>query len=210
MSVRIWRAGEPLEELAAAVGRGVVVAVPTESSYGLAVDPRDEEAVGRLYALKRRAGRLPFPVVFGERAQLGELPVDPEAAIVRRFGHLWPAPLSLVVPLRSPLPAALGESTTAVRVPDHEQLRGLLLALGRPLTATSANLSGEPPALDVAGAVRLLEGLEEAWVVDGGTLPGGPPSTLVAMVGTEVRLVRPGRFPFDRLQPAPETAEGAA
>lgn len=208
MSVRIWRAGEPLGELAAAVERGVVVAIPTESSYGLAVDPRDDEAVGRLYALKRRAGRLPFPLVLGERAQLAALPVDPEAAIVRRFGHLWPAPLSLVVPLRSPLPAALGESTVAVRVPDHELLRELLLALGRPLTATSANLSGEPPALDLAGAARLLEGLDEAWVIDGGTLPGGAPSTLVAMVGTEVRVVRPGRFPLDRLHAAGEAPEG--
>ncbi|MCL4838652.1 MAG: L-threonylcarbamoyladenylate synthase, partial [Thermoanaerobaculia bacterium] len=175
MSVRIWRAGEPLGELAAAVERGVVVAIPTESSYGLAVDPRDGEAVGRLLAFKRRAGRLPFPLVIGDRAQLAALPVDPEAAIVRRFGHLWPAPLSLVVPLRSPLPAALGESTTAVRVPDHEQLRELLLALGRPLTATSANLSGEPPALDVESAARLLESLDEALVVDGGALPGGAP-----------------------------------
>ncbi|MCZ7651098.1 MAG: L-threonylcarbamoyladenylate synthase [Thermoanaerobaculia bacterium] len=209
MSVRIWRAGEPLGELAAAVERGVVVAIPTESSYGLAVDPRDGEAVGRLLAFKRRAGRLPFPLVIGDRAQLAALPVDPEAAIVRRFGHLWPAPLSLVVPLRSPLPAALGESTTAVRVPDHEQLRELLLALGRPLTATSANLSGEPPALDVESAARLLESLDEAWVVDGGALPGGAPSTLVAMVGTEVRLVRPGRFPVDQLRAAGETAEGA-
>ena len=209
MSVRIWRPGDSLRELAGAVARGVVVAVPTESSYGLAVDPRDADAVGRLYAFKRRAGRLPFPVVIGDRTQLAALPVDEEAPIVARLGHLWPAPLSLVVPLQSPLPAALGESTVAIRVPDHPLLCELLLALGAPLTATSANLSGEPPALDAAAAAALLAGLDEAWVVDGGPLPGGLPSTLVALVGAELRMVRPGRFPFERLAAAePEGAAG--
>ncbi|HNU82916.1 MAG TPA: L-threonylcarbamoyladenylate synthase [Thermoanaerobaculia bacterium] len=202
MSVRIWRPGEPLEGLAGAVAAGRVIAIPTESSYGLAVDPRDGDAVGRLFAFKRRAGRLPFPVVIGERAQLSLLPVDPAAPIMAQFGHLWPAPLSLVVPLRRPLPAALGESTAAIRIPDHALLRELLCALGVPLTATSANRAGEPPALSVEEAAALLAELDEAWVVDGGTLPGGLPSTLVAMVGSEVRMVRQGRFPIARLVPA--------
>jgi L-threonylcarbamoyladenylate synthase len=85
-----------------------------------------------------------------------------------------------------------------VRVPDHERLRGLLAELGHGLTATSANRSGEEPLLDPAEAARLLTG-HDAVVVDGGVLPGGPPSTLVAIEGERLVVLRAGRFPAERL-----------
>lgn len=175
------------------MARGAIVAIPTESSYGLAVDPRDAAAVERIYALKRREAGKPLPVVLGAREQLALLPVDAEAEIVRRLAPLWPAALSLLVPLVAALPAAAGEPTVAVRVPAHPGLRELLLALGRPLTATSANLAGEPPLLEPAEVAALLAGLD-ALVVDGGRLPGGAPSTLVALADGEVRILRRGRY----------------
>ena len=85
-----------------------------------------------------------------------------------------------------------------MRVPDHERLRELLAALGHGLTATSANVSGGEPVLDPARAAELLAG-EDAKVVDGGVLPGGPPSTLVAIEGDGLVVLRTGRFPAERL-----------
>jgi L-threonylcarbamoyladenylate synthase len=198
--VRIWHEGEPVGALAAAIDRGAVVAIPTESSYGLAVDPRDAAAVARVMALKGRDAGKPLPVVVAEEAALRALPVDRECEALRRFAALWPAPLSLLLPLTAPLAAAAGEPSVAVRVPAHPLLRRLLAALGRPLTATSANLAGDPAILDPTAAAELLAtGGEESWLVDGGMLPGGLPSTLVAVERGEVRILRVGRFPSDRL-----------
>lgn len=198
--VRIWREGEPLGPLAAAVDRGAVLAIPTESSYGLAVDPREAVAVARVMALKGRDAGKPLPVVVAGEAALQALPVDRECEALRRFAGLWPAPLSLLLTLTAPLPATAGEPAVAVRVPAHPLLRRLLATLDRPLTATSANLAGEPPILDPTAVAELLAtGGEESWLVDGGSLPGGPPSTLVAVERGEVRILRAGSFPSDRL-----------
>jgi L-threonylcarbamoyladenylate synthase len=98
-----------------------------------------------------------------------------------------------------PLPAAAGGTGLAVRVPAHDGLRRLLADLGHGLTATSANLSGGEPILDPAAAAALLAG-EDAMVVDGGILPGGPPSTLVAIEETGPVVLRTGRFPVERLR----------
>lgn len=199
-AVRLWRESEGIGELAAAIDRGAIVAIPTESSYGLAVDPADEAAVARLMALKGRDAGKALPVVVGAAAAVASLPVDGRAEALVRFAHLWPAPLSLLLPLTAPLAASAGEPRVAVRVPAHPLLRRLLAALGRPLTATSANLSGEPAMLDPAVVAGWLEEQPgEHWVVDGGQLAGGLPSTLVAVERGEVRIVRAGSFPAERL-----------
>jgi L-threonylcarbamoyladenylate synthase len=126
------------------------------------------------------------------------LGVDANPYIVERLFELWPAPLTALLPISRPLPAAAGEDRLAVRVPEHERLRELLAALGHGLTATSANRSGGEPILDPAGAAELLAS-EDAMVVDGGVLPGGPPSTLVAIEREGLVVLRTGRFPTERL-----------
>lgn len=195
----VWRWGDPIAPLQAAVERGAILALPTESSYGLGVDPRDARAVAAVFRVKSREGRNPLPVVISDLDQLEKLGIDRTAPGVRRLAHLWPAALSVLLPTRAPLPAMVGESTLAVRVPAHARLRELLAWLGRPLTATSANRSGEPPLLEAAGVRALLAG-EDAVVIDEGVLPGGPPSTLVAWREGRFDVLRAGRFPVDRLQ----------
>lgn len=208
-AVAVWRFGEPVEPLAAVVARGGVLAIPTESSYGLAVDPWNPEGVARVYRIKQRGAGQPLPVVVADAGQLAGLGIDADAPILgassgsalRLLGRLWPAPLTAVLPVARPLPASAGRPSLAVRVPAHEGLRRLLAALG-PLTATSANPSGGPPALDPGAAAALLAG-EDAVVIDGGRLPGGPPSTVVAPRpdgGWEV--LRAGAFPAERLTAA--------
>jgi len=201
----LWQWGDPIAPLQALLRRGGVLAIPTESSYGLGADPRNPAGVEAIYRIKGREAGKPLPVVVSGREQLAQLGVnlgiDPNLYIVERLFELWPAPLTAVLPISRPLPASAGENRLAVRVPDHEKLRELLAALGHGLTATSANVSGGEPILDPAGAAELLAG-EDALVVDGGVLPGGAPSTVVAIEGERPKVLRRGRFPAERLMEA--------
>ena len=197
--LNLWRPGDPIGPLRDLLARGGVLAIPTESSYGLGVDPRNPVGVAAIYRVKGREAGKALPVVVAGREQLADLGVAANPDIVERLLEHWPAPLTVVLPIAEPLPASAGARTLAVRVPDHEGLRRLLAELGHGLTATSANLSGGEPVLDPAGAAALLAG-EDAWVVDGGVLPGGPPSTLVAIEGEDLVVLRSGRFPTERLK----------
>ncbi|HEX6203772.1 MAG TPA: L-threonylcarbamoyladenylate synthase [Thermoanaerobaculia bacterium] len=199
-AVRRWRFGGDSALPAAVVSRGGVLAIPTESSYGLAADPRSVAGVEAIYRLKSRETGKPLPVVIAGVEQLALVGVDPESPQSRRAARCWPAALTVVLPFAPgapPLPAAAGGTSVAVRVPDHAELRALLAATG-PLTATSANPAGGEPILDPAAVADLLAAAPDALLVDGGTLPGGPASTLVAFEGRRVRLLRPGRMPAER------------
>ena len=197
-TVRVWKFGDDSGRVSEALARGAVLAIPTESSYGLAVDPRDAAGVEKTFQLKGRQKTEAFPVVGAEADALICLGIDPREPSLQWAFRFWPAALSVVVPLREPIPASAGGRTLAVRVPAHEGLRELLAALGRPLTATSANRSGEPPYVEPAGLVSWLEGSGvEALVVDGGRLPGGSPSTLVELIGGQPRVLRQGRFQLE-------------
>ncbi|MCB1055282.1 MAG: L-threonylcarbamoyladenylate synthase, partial [Acidobacteria bacterium] len=175
------------------LARGAVLAVPTESSYGLAVDPRNPEGVAAVYRVKGRGAEKALPVAVAGRHQLEALGVVAPAEVVAQLEARWPAALTAVLPLRAPLPAAPETATLAVRVPAHEGLRALLEELG-PLTVTSANRSGEPPILDPARVAELL-GTSGGMVVDGGILAGGPPSTLVVWEDGGWQVLRRGRYP---------------
>lgn len=201
-----WHFGEMLETLRQQVARGGVLAIPTESSYGLAVDPCNRRAVGAIYRIKARETGKPLPVVVGYRRQMANLGIDPDLPILSRLAACWPGAVTAVLPLREEapsLPAVLDGRTVAVRIPGHVRLRGLLSLLG-PLTATSANPAGEEPVVDPDEAARLLAG-EDALVIDDGVLPGGPPSTLVLPELDEdgglrtLRVLREGRVPIERL-----------
>lgn len=192
--MRHWRWGESVEPLRACLRQGGVLAIPTESSYGLAVDPRDEAGVAAVYRIKGRDRGKAIPVLIGAREQLAELQVCLPAAELSRLVARWPSRLTVVVPVAERWPAMGGEETLAIRMPAHGKLRELLLQLG-PLTATSANRAAAEPCLCPAGLSDLLAG-EEAIVVNDGPLPGGPPSTVAAWEGGRLRLLRPGAYIF--------------
>jgi len=186
----------PLRELLAAGG---VAAIPTESSYGLAADPRNPRGVEAIYEIKGRQAAKALPVVAADPGQVVSLGADPEDPVLRFAAALWPAPLTVLITLAAPLPAGGGGTTLAVRVPAHQQLCSLLSRLGFALTATSANRAGEPPVLDPAELGTLLAG-RPSMIVDGGVLPGGEPSTLVAWPpGGELQVLRRGAYPVDGL-----------
>ncbi len=180
----------PAELLAA----GGVLAIPTESSYGLGVDPRDPRGVEAIYRLKGRERGKALPVVAADIAQLLALGALPESAALGWAIPRWPAALTVVLPIAAAIPASAGAPTIAARIPAHQGLRTLLAELGHALTATSANPSGEPPFTNPTAAQAWLAASgEEFLVVDQGETAGGPPSTLVELCDGKVVILRKGR-----------------
>jgi L-threonylcarbamoyladenylate synthase len=178
---------EAIEALAA----GLVVGLPTDTVYGLAADPFQEPAVERLYGLKGRPLERPVALLLASLEQAGRVAeLTPEAEELA--GHRWPGPLTLVLGRSPDLPEWLGNperNTIGVRVPDHPTALELLEAVG-PLAVTSANRSGEEPALSAEDA-RAIFGSRVALYLPG-TSPGGVASTVLDLTVTPFRTLRAG------------------
>jgi L-threonylcarbamoyladenylate synthase len=186
-----------LEAAVAALRAGEVIAVATDTVYGLVCDPADAAAVDRVYLLKRRPADLELTLLTADAADLGGLVewTQPALALAKAF---WPGPLSLVLSVaQRRLAVPRSGSTLSVRVPDHAQLRELLRRSG-PLASTSANRHGDPPATSAA-AVRRRFGAEVAVVLRGGR-PGGIASTIIDCSVTPPRVLRDGPIDGNRLR----------
>jgi L-threonylcarbamoyladenylate synthase len=183
---------ETLARILASVKSGGVLAVPTDTLYGLAADPASEVGVGRIYALKGRSAAQALPVVVGSTEQLEALGVRIGAKLFEKLRAIWPAPLTAVLPLARGIAASGGVPTLAVRVPAHPELRALLDRVG-PLTATSANRSGGEPARSAADVSRIFDaGID--FVLDGGPSASPVPSTIVDFTKGTPEILRPGAF----------------
>ena len=176
-----------IEDAVAAIHRGEIVGLPTDTVYGIAVDPGNAAALERLAAAKGRAGNHPFPVLVASVRQAVEI-VEFTPAATRLGTDHWPGPLTLVLPDRSDLPVAHA-GTIGVRVPDHPAALWLLEVAG-PLAVTSANRTGETAALDDQEA-RAIFG-DEVAVYLGGSSRGGTPSTVVDCTVDPPVLLRAG------------------
>lgn len=187
---------------------GGLVAFPTDTVYGLAVALDTPGGIEKLYAAKRRPVDKAIIVLVDGLDQLaGLVTVPPAAQVLGGIG--WPGGLTLILPLRSTaqLPPALtaGTATLGVRVPDHPTPRALARVLG-PLPTTSANLSGEPDALD-AGAAESAIGDACELILDGGRTRGGRPSTIVDCSSGPPSIVRVGAVPAHVLATALDEAD---
>jgi L-threonylcarbamoyladenylate synthase len=170
--------GESAAAALAVLRAGGVVAMPTESSYGLAVDALDERALVRLAEVKRRPIDKPPPILIADEAMLERLVAHVPAPARALMARHWPGPLTLVLPAREGLPSAIvSEGSVGARLSPHPIATALVRAFGGPLTATSANLAGAAPALTAEAAA--LEGV--ALVLDGGAAEGAPPSTVARL-----------------------------
>ncbi len=163
-----------------AIRAGGVVALPTDTVYGIGVDPTNAAAIRRLFHIKRRDGARAIPILLADVSHLGDVCDSPSEAAMRLAEAFLPGPLTLVVSLSAELPSELNaeSGTVGVRVPDHDVARDFIRACGGMLAVTSANISGEPPATCVADlSAELLRQID--LVVDGGPTPGGAASTVV-------------------------------
>jgi L-threonylcarbamoyladenylate synthase len=179
--------------------RGAVVAYPTDTLYALGVDPRNDEAVRKLFAVKGRTHSAPIGLIAADAAQARQAgPFGP--AEERLAGAFWPGPLTIVVAAAGDMSSLLsGElGTLGVRVPAHAAARALAAAFGSCITATSANVSGQPAAATADEVAAALGDMIDV-VVDGGPVPGGPPSTIVQVVDGRPVMHRAGAVVWDRV-----------
>lgn len=192
-------AADMIEASVRALRSGGIVAYPTDTLYGLAVDPANERAVGALLALKGRGVDRALPLVAGDPAQAqAAAHLTPLARrLAERF---WPGPLTLVVPAAMVFArgVAAGNGTVAIRVPAQAIARALAKGLGRPITATSANRTGQAPAVTAADVLAAVGGAIDV-MLDAGPAPGGAPSTIVDASGDVPRLLRAGAVAWERV-----------
>ena len=184
---------EGVRRAAELLRQGGLVAIPTETVYGLAADACNAEAVRAVYAAKGRPSDNPMIVHIADREMLPELvtAVPPAAALLA--DAFWPGPLTMVLPRsqRVPLTTTGGLQTVAVRMPSHSVARAVIRAAGVPLAAPSANRSGSPSPTTYRHCIDDLWGLVDA-VVESDDCAVGVESTVVSMLGEVPQILRPG------------------
>ncbi len=190
------RAGEILHA-------GGVVAIPTETVYGLAASALDENAVARVFAAKGRPSDNPLIVHISDLSQLSQLWESvPERALTlaRAF---WPGPLTMVLSKTPAVPACVsaGLSTVGVRMPAHPLALDVIRRAGVPLAAPSANASGRPSPTTAADVLQDMDGRIDA-VLDGGPCAVGVESTVVDLTGEHPRILRPGAVTLEMIEEA--------
>ena len=186
---------------------GGVVAFPTETFYGLAVDAMNGGAIERIFAIKGRAFSNPIALIAGDKSGIGALVAEIPAAAQRLMQGFWPGPLTLLFsasPRISPRLTA-GTGKIGIRISSHPIAAGLAMRLGGPITATSANLSGAPECSNAAEVLANL-GDRVDLVIDGGATPGGKGSTLLDITADPPVCLREGAITRLNIQKALESA----
>ena len=185
---------------------GGLVAFPTDTVYGLAAHPDRRRAVVQIYEVKQRSHRSPIALLLSDEGPLSRVAVLPEAArpLIRRF---WPGGLTLVLPKTEAVSEGISpEPTVGVRVPNLRLAIELIGAAGGVLAVTSANRSGEPPALTAGEVLEQMEGQIEL-VVDGGACWGGVPSTVLDCTVWPPEILRHGAVPEEAIRATIKRAE---
>src|ERR1700712_4202070 len=175
---------EHIDTVVHALNAGQLVALPTDTFYGLAVDPVNLRAVDRIYDLKSRARHKPLSLLICEVEQANELARGIDSAFDRLAEKFWPGPLTIIVKAGSKLPLRVTANTgnVALRVPEAAIARAVVKKLGLPITATSANLHGHPECT-YANCVRDQIGEHLDLIVDGGPTARSVPTTIVDLSG---------------------------
>lgn len=189
-----------LVEAGAAIRRGELAVIPTDTVYGVAADAFSANAVNLLLAAKGRGRDMPVPVLVSSRAMLEAVVIEVTESAAKLVDAFWPGALTVVLRETPHLAWDLGEArgTVAVRMPDHPLATALIEQTG-PLAVSSANRTGKPPAATMVEA-RLQLGASVAVYLDGG--PSGPqvPSSIVDLTGSAPRLLRAGALDADALR----------
>ncbi len=179
---------------------GGIIAYPAESFYGLGVDPYNEAAVEKLFEVKGRPADKPIPLIASDMKMVEEVASDLSPLARKVMERHWPGPLTIIIKAKEGLPKRLtaGTNMVAIRIPGAETARRLVEAIGAPLTTTSANPSNMMPAT-TAKMVQGYLGDRLNLIIDGGSLPGGLPTTIIDLTRGEPILVRKGLLPFSEL-----------
>lgn len=194
---------EVIDQAAALLREGAVVAFPTETVYGLGASALDGRAVARIFEAKGRPNDNPLIVHIAERAQLSAVTQSVPPVAERLMDLFWPGPLTLVMPKHPDIAEAVtcGLDTVGIRMPSHMVARSLIKAAGVPVAAPSANRSGRPSPTAAEHVVEDLAG-RIPMVLDGGETGVGVESTVVDVTVNPPMLLRPGGVTLEMLREA--------
>lgn len=190
-----------IQEIAGVLlGDGVIV-FPTETFYGLGANALSAMAIKRVYHLKKRASHKPLPVVISDLFMLPKIMTGDPSHLQPLVSQFWPGPLTIILKASTAVPdELLGKNrTVGVRLTAHHWVRTLVRQAGFPITATSANISGETPISDPEKVKELFQGAVDL-IVDGGKTKGLLPSTVVDLSKDDPLLVREGAIPITQLK----------
>lgn len=186
---------EAIEEACRILKLGGTVVYPTDTVYGLGANACDDLAVNRVFKIKKRSRQKPLPVIVKNLSWVKELAYI-SASHQKILTTIWPGPVTIVLPKKDNLSLLVtaGAFSVGLRIPDFPFVDKLLGCLGYPLTATSANVSGEEPTND---ANKIIERFKKAacaptLVLDAGILPKSTPSTVLDLTGSQPRILRVG------------------
>jgi L-threonylcarbamoyladenylate synthase len=193
------RVGTSLDVAVSALRQGGIVAFPTETYYGLAVDLDSPLAVEKLFALKRRAADKPLLLLIEKKEQLESLVQDVPQLYWPLIEKYWPGPLTLIFPATPSLNGRItGKSgTVGIRISPHPIAQELVRKMGKPITATSANISGLPPARSATEVVKMF-GYSIDYILDGGVTEAELCSTILAIQKGRLRIIRHGQIDLSK------------
>ena len=189
-----------LEKAFAALDKDGVVIFPTDTLYGLGADVFSLPALQRIFAIKGRRSELALPVLVAGLDQVDAVALPMNAQAQQLAERFWPGPLTLVMRRSLDLPDLVtgGADTVAVRMPAHRIPLALARRLGRPITGTSANLSGSPDLLDLDSIESQLGNLVD-YIIRSGPAPEGTGSTVIDITSDEPRLLREGAISLEEI-----------
>ena len=199
----LHRSKSDIAKAGALLREGAVVAIPTETVYGLAANALDEAAVAKIFAAKGRPQDNPLIIHISALEQLEDLAEDISPAVWQMAEQFWPGPLTMVVKKKDIVPdrTSAGLDTVGIRMPSHPVARAIIDAAGVPLAAPSANTTGKPSPPTAPDVLDDMNGKIPA-IVDGGACTVGVESTVVDMTGDFPQILRPGAITEEMIREA--------
>lgn len=191
-----------LDQALALLRQGEVIALPTDTVYGVACDCLNPDAIEQLYEVKSRPPQKAIPLLLSSEQQLIDVTRDVPDVVWEITSQHWPGALTLVLPAAPHLPEILtaGQDSVAVRLADHRVVRVLAAGLGRPLAVSSANLSGMPNCQSAESVLSQI-GSRLPLILDGGNTPGEQASTILDLTASPPRILRDGPVTREMLSP---------
>ena len=178
---------------------GGIIAFPTDTFYGLGADPYNKTAVDKIYSIKGRDPEKPLLLLIDSITKLDGLVEGISKAGIKLIESFWPGPLTMLFKPKPTIPKNITTNLIGIRQPGNPITQKILAELNYPLTAPSANISGEAPPTSAKQVKRSLANRVDL-ILDAGICKGGEPSTLVDTTQTPVRLIRAGAINFKSIQ----------
>ena len=193
--------GNQIDEAGAILRKGGLVAIPTETVYGLAANALDGSTVAKIFEAKGRPQDNPLIVHIADISEIDDLVAYVPPVVYDLADAFWPGPLTIILDKSEAVPdeVTAGLDTVAIRMPSHPVARKIIRAAGVPLAAPSANVSGKPSPTTAAHVIKDMDGKIDA-IVDGGPCEVGVESTVITLAARKPRLLRPGRITPEEIE----------